>query len=69
MEIRVITPEQENEAQQYLNLCKYCFPNPNNWIDHMLPLPENDIAVGGFQADTLQAATLSKSFSAWYIER
>jgi len=62
MDIRRIT--QEQDAQQYLNLCKYCFPNSNNWIDHMLPLPEHDLVFGGFRAGALQAATVSKSFSA-----
>lgn len=64
MEIRVITQEQEQDVQQYLNLCKYCFPNPNNWIDHMVPLSKDDVAFGGFQAGTLQSATISKSFDA-----
>ncbi len=62
MDIRMIS--QGQDAQQYQKLCKYCFPNPGNWTDRIFPLPENDRAFGGFYGDTLQAATISKRFSA-----
>ncbi len=58
--IREIT--QEDEKDQYIALNKYCFPNMNNWIDNLFPLPQDDIVWGKFFDKSLQAGLISKSF-------
>lgn len=62
MEIRQLTAD--HELQAYQDLCKYCFPNVNNWIDHLLPILPGNVVFGLFQQEHLQAGLISNAFVA-----